>query len=68
MLDPQLGLYLFNELVVLRTATMPAILLQSAIIVNREEEQQVKSGERHSRVAAALVRAVQEYCQTSLIL
>jgi N-acetylmuramoyl-L-alanine amidase len=64
LLDPQLGLYQFDDLVVLRTAAMPAVLLESAIIVNREEEQRVRSGEYHPRLTIALVSAVQEYCRT----
>jgi len=35
-----LGLYRFNDLEVLKTAPMPAALLETGIIVNRREEQE----------------------------
>ena len=62
LLDGRLGLYRFDGLAVLRTAAMPAVLLEGAVIVNREEEAQVRSGLVASRVAAAVVPAVREFC------
>jgi N-acetylmuramoyl-L-alanine amidase len=62
LLDPRLGLYRFDGLAVLRTAMMPAVLLESAIIVNRAEELRVRSGEYHKKVVAAVVKAVSSYC------
>lgn len=62
LLDARLGLYRFDGLAVLRTAAMPAVLLEAAIIVNRDEEAQVRSGLVASRVAAAVVQAVREFC------
>ena len=62
LLDARLGLYRFDGLAVLRTATMPAVLLEAAVIVNRDEEAQVRSGLVASRVAAAAVQAVREFC------
>jgi N-acetylmuramoyl-L-alanine amidase len=65
LLDPQIGLYQFDDLVVLRTATMPAVLLESAIIVNRSEEERVRSGDYHRQVVAALVQASNAYCRAT---
>ena len=62
LLDPALGIYRFDELAVLRTATMPAVLLESAIIVNPTEEEEVSSGRLHARVAPAIVKAVLAVC------
>jgi N-acetylmuramoyl-L-alanine amidase len=62
LLDSRLGIYRFDGLMVLRTATMPAVLLESAVIVNRAEEQRVKTGEYHAKVVSALVQAVRSYC------
>jgi N-acetylmuramoyl-L-alanine amidase len=63
LLDPVRGIYRYDALAVLRTATMAAVLLETAVIVNRAEEQRVRNGEYHAKVAAALVKAVSEYCQ-----
>jgi N-acetylmuramoyl-L-alanine amidase len=62
LLDPSLGIYRFDELAVLRGATMPALLLESALIVNRDEEQAIQSGTYHPKVVAALVDAIARYC------
>lgn len=62
LLDRDLGIYRFDELAVLRTATMPALLLESAVIVNRDEEQAIQSGQYHPRVVAALVEALSRHC------
>lgn len=62
LLDARLGLYRFDGLLVLRKATMPAVLLESAVIVNRTEEQRVRSGEYHAKVVGALVTAISSYC------
>ena len=62
LLDPKLGIYRFDELAVLRGATTPALLLESGIIVNRDEEKAIQSGLYHPKIAAALVEAVTRYC------
>jgi N-acetylmuramoyl-L-alanine amidase len=62
-LDPWVGLYQFDNLAVLRTATMPAALLESAIILNRAEEQAVAHGDHEQRVTAAVVSAVAAFCK-----
>jgi N-acetylmuramoyl-L-alanine amidase len=62
LVDRRLGVYRFDQLVVLRTASMPAALLEAAIIVNRQEEEQVRSGAFLDRMAAAVTRSVQRFC------
>jgi N-acetylmuramoyl-L-alanine amidase len=62
LLDGRLGLYRYDNLVVLRTARMPAVLLESAIIVNRAEEQAIQKGDHSAKVAAAIVKAVSRFC------
>lgn len=63
LLDPALGIYRFDELAVLRGAAMPALLLESGVIVNRDEEAAIQSGAYHAKVAAALVAALTAYCE-----
>ena len=62
VLDARLGLYRYDDLVVLKTAPMPAVLLESGIIVNRAEEEQIREGSYHRLVVAALVRAIRDFC------
>jgi N-acetylmuramoyl-L-alanine amidase len=62
LLDPALGIYAFDGLAVLRGATMPALLLESGLIVNRDEEQAIRSGAYYPKVVAALVAAITRYC------
>jgi N-acetylmuramoyl-L-alanine amidase len=63
LLGSSLGIYQFDELAVLRGATMPALLLESAVIVNRDEELAIQSGSYHPRVVGALVSAITQYCE-----
>ena len=62
LLDARLGLFRFDGLAVLRTAAMPAVLLEAAIIVNPADEQRVRSGEVSRQVGAAVAAAVRQFC------
>lgn len=62
LLDARIGLHRFDQLAVLRTAAMPAVLLEAGVIVHRAEEQEVRSGHRGERVAAAVAAAVRRWC------
>ena len=64
LLNPSLGIYRFDELAVLRGAKMPALLLEAGVIVNRDEEKAIQDGTYHSKVAAALVSAAEQFCAT----
>lgn len=63
LLDPAIGLYRFDDLVVLKTATMPAVLLESGIIVNRDEEQRLREPATRQALTAAIIEAVTEVCR-----
>lgn len=63
LIDARLGLYRFDQLAVLRTAAMPAVLLEAGVIVNPAEEQEVRSGQVGRRVSAAVADAVRGFCQ-----
>ncbi len=64
LLNSALGIYQFDELAVLRGATMPALLLESAVIVNRDEELAIQSGLYHPKIVAALISAIFQYCSS----
>ena len=63
LVDPAAGIYHFNGLVVLRTATMPAMLLESAVIVNRDEEQTAASPAFRLRVSQAILAGLKHWNQ-----
>lgn len=58
LIDPELGIYEYTNLVVVKTATMPAALLECGVIVHREEELELNKPERQERTVNAIVRAV----------
>jgi N-acetylmuramoyl-L-alanine amidase len=62
LVDAEAGVYRFDKLIVLRTAAMPAVLLEAGSIINRDEEVSVGSPERQALVAAAVTRAVEDFC------
>src|SRR5262245_44334129 len=62
LVDAEAGVYRYDQLIVLRTTHMPAVLLEAGSIVNREEEILLASPERHRLIAVSLVKAVEEFC------
>jgi N-acetylmuramoyl-L-alanine amidase len=52
------GVYYFDDLVVLKTATMPAVLLEAGVIVNRDEEQLVRQPTVQTMIAKAVVQGL----------
>jgi N-acetylmuramoyl-L-alanine amidase len=52
------GVYYFDGLVVLKTATQPALLLEAGIIVNRTEELALQQPAVHTKIAAAIASAL----------
>lgn len=62
LLDAKTGLYRFDDLVVLRSAPIPAVLLEAGIIVNRQEELRLQDPVLMGRMADAIASAIQHYC------
>jgi N-acetylmuramoyl-L-alanine amidase len=60
LVDPELGVYRFDDLVVLKRANMPAVLLECGVIVNPDEEQQLRQPQRRRQTAQAVAEAVDE--------
>jgi N-acetylmuramoyl-L-alanine amidase len=58
LVNPDLGIYRFDDLIVLKSAAMPAALLECGIIVNRAEEVELLTEERQQKVVAAIHEAV----------
>ena len=55
---PELGVYRFNDLLVLKRARMPAALLECGVIVHPEEEHELNTPERQRQIVAAVRAAV----------
>ena len=62
LVDSKAGVYRYDELIVLRQTTMPAVLLEAGSIVNRQEELELGTQERRSLTSAAIVAAVENFC------
>jgi N-acetylmuramoyl-L-alanine amidase len=62
LVDSERGIYIYGELAVLRTATMPAVLLECGVIVNRKEEALLDDPVYRSKLAAAVATAIAETC------
>ncbi|MBK8174026.1 MAG: N-acetylmuramoyl-L-alanine amidase [Rhodospirillales bacterium] len=54
LVDAERGVYAFDDLVVLKTARMPAMLLEAGIIVNRDDEVQLSEEHTRTRIADAV--------------
>ena len=52
--DRRNGVHYYDNLIVLKTATTPAVLLEAGVIVNRDEELKLQSEEVRRRIAAAV--------------
>jgi N-acetylmuramoyl-L-alanine amidase len=62
LLDADAGVYRYDQLIVLRTTKMPAVLLEAGSIVNRQEELELATPERRALTSAAIAAAVAEFC------
>ena len=61
LLNRELGIYEFGKLVVLKTATMPALLFEMGIIVNRDEEKKLSSDIYQNALAEIISNSIKEY-------
>jgi N-acetylmuramoyl-L-alanine amidase len=55
--DEANGAHYFDNLVVLRTASVPALLLEAGVIVNRDEELRMRDPAARQRIAGAITAA-----------
>jgi N-acetylmuramoyl-L-alanine amidase len=64
LVDVLTGVYRYDQLIVLRTTAMPAVLLEAGSIINREEELRMGSAEHQALTSAAVADAVTAFCKT----
>jgi len=62
LIDAKRGIYRFDDLVVLRTATMPALLVEAGVVINPEEEKAAATQQYRAKVAAAVVAGARKHC------
>lgn len=60
LIDSTTGVYEFSDLVVLKSATIPALLLECGVIVHRDEELMVQMPEYRQLLGYALVKALSQ--------
>lgn len=63
LLDKDVGVYSYDQLVVLSRTRSAAVLLEGGSIINRDEEMAMNSPERHGLIAAAVADAMTEFCE-----
>jgi N-acetylmuramoyl-L-alanine amidase len=63
LVDANVGLYRYDQLVVLRETKMAAVLLEAGSIINRNEEILMNSPERRALIGGAVTRAVEKFCE-----
>lgn len=56
--DRSNGVFYYDNLLVLKTAAMPALLIEAGVIVNRDEELRLAEPDTRKRIAAAIRRGV----------
>jgi N-acetylmuramoyl-L-alanine amidase len=64
IIDPAKGVYAFDNLLVLKSAKMPAVLLECGVIVNRNEEQDLNTPTYRARMIAAIESAISNFATT----
>ena len=62
LLNKETGVYSYDQLVVLRSTRMPAVLLEAGSIINRDEELKMDSPERRDIISGAVAAAAKEFC------
>jgi len=62
LVDAEAGVYRYDQLVVLRSTQMPAVLLEAGSIVNREEELLLATPEHQTHIGSAVANAVESFC------
>jgi N-acetylmuramoyl-L-alanine amidase len=57
--DQDNGVYYYDNLVVLKTATVPAVLLEAGVLVNREEELKLQTTDLRHAITEAVAQGLQ---------
>jgi N-acetylmuramoyl-L-alanine amidase len=63
LIDAELGVYRYDNLVVLKDVRVPAVLFEAGLIINRKEELILNTPERRALLARAIANAALDYCK-----
>ncbi|MFW6127477.1 MAG: N-acetylmuramoyl-L-alanine amidase family protein [Thermodesulfobacteriota bacterium] len=63
LVDKTRGIYKYNQLIVLKSASMPAVLFECGIIKSRIEERQLLNPKYQARLADTLYKALRKYIE-----
>ena len=61
LLDKQKGIYDFGQLVVLRTSSIPSLLFECGIILNKKEELLLRDTKYQDKLVSILANSLEEY-------
>jgi N-acetylmuramoyl-L-alanine amidase len=62
LVDAEAGVYRYDQLIVLKSTQMPAVLLEAGSIINRDEELLLGTPEHQGFISAAVTEAVEHFC------
>ncbi len=65
LLDTTLGIYRFDDLIVLKSADIPSVLIECGIIVNPQEESSIKNTNYHQRLSNGILAGLKTYMQSA---
>lgn len=65
LVDRKRGIYIFDDLIVLKTAAMPAVLLECGVILNREEEKRLTNRAYQDKMVKAVAAGIEQACARS---
>ena len=63
LVDRKRGIYIYDDLIVLKTAAMPAVLLECGIIVNRQEETRLTDPANQNKLVSAVAAGIEQACK-----
>lgn len=67
LIDPRLGIYRFDGLMVLKNSSMPAVLLEAGLIVNRSEEVLLGDPVYRHAIAQTIDQAIERFCSGAIV-
>lgn len=62
--DADAGVFFYDKLVILRKTTVPAVLLESAVITNRDDEKRAGDPAFRKKIVDAIIAATSAFCDS----